>query len=255
MSNEDNFQERLSKIKAKWEGAGNPESMTAEAKRQCLEELSAVCKSLNSMRDGLVEASKEDKEKEEKIRINRKIDDHMSRLYKIKDEMKSLGAKLNGHCNPALYGYLPSNWVDSTQHRAELKRLKENIDKLEEEFEKLKPAIDYSKSSFQNGVLQNPEIILPPPTDELSCIRKTFRSDQWYIDYIRNKISTLTSQVNNMRAGFHKLLSNYKPVDIKPLQEKLSKLNLERETIIYELRMFECKGFYTGFNAQDFFLE
>ena len=76
MSNEDNFQERLSNIKAKWEGTGNPESMTAEAKRQCLEELSAVCKSLNSMRDGLVEASKEDEEKEEKIRINRKFTNH-----------------------------------------------------------------------------------------------------------------------------------------------------------------------------------
>ena len=255
MSNEDNFQERLSKIKAKWEGTGNPESMTAEAKRQCLEELSAVCKSLNSMRDGLVEASKEDEEKEEKIRINRKIDDHMSRLYKIKDEMKSLGAKLHGQHGLALYGYLPSNLVDSTQHRTELKRLKQNIDELEAEFEKLKPAIDYSKSSFQNGVLQNPEIILPPPTDDLRFLRQTICNDRTYIQHVRSKILNFTSQVNNMRAGFHQLLCNYKPVDIKSLQEKLSKLNLERETIIYELRMFECKGFYTGFNAQDFFLE
>jgi DNA repair exonuclease SbcCD ATPase subunit len=254
----DNFQERLTKIKAKWEDAtANPESMTVEAKRQCLEELSAVCKSLNSMRDGLVEAAKEeDKDKDEKIRINRKIDDHMSRLYKIKDEMKSLGVKLNGLSpSPSLYGYLPSNWMDRSQYGAEMKRLKEKIDGIEEEFEKLKPAVDYSRSTFQNGIIQDAEIILPPPTSFLRMLRDNIRNDHTYIEHVRGKITSFESQLRDKRREFHNLLSNCKPVDIKTLRDKLSKLNRERETIIYELRMFECKGFYTGFNAQDFVLD
>jgi hypothetical protein len=253
---EESFQERLSKIKSKWsEGTANPDSMTAEAKRQCLEELTAVCKSLNSMRNGLVEASREDEENEEKIRIKCKIDEHMSRLDKIKDEMKSLGAKLNGQSKPALYGYLPSNWVDGTLHRAVLEKLKDKIDELEEEFEKLKPAIDHSKSIFRNGVLQDPEIILPPPTGDLRFLRKTICNDHTYVQHIRDKISSITTEAFHTRTEFHNLLFKYKPVDMKNLQSKLGKLNMERENIIYELRLFECKGFDTGFNAQDYFLE
>jgi hypothetical protein len=244
-----NFQERLSEINAKWKKKDTPYInnyfITAEAKknRQCLVE---------------------EENEEENIRINCKIHEHMSRLYKIKDEMKSLGAKLNSQSSPALYGYIPSNWVDSTLYSAELKKLKQEIDQLEKEFEKWKLAmnINHSISIFRNGIVVPHKAQQPCEhdhdhnyNDDHNTSGSSSNTTSSNIKHIRSKISTFASLLSDKQREFHNLLSNYKPVDLKTLQEKLSKLNRERQTIIYELRIFECKGFYTGFNTQDFFLE
>jgi hypothetical protein len=71
---------------------------------------------------------------------------------------------------------------------------------------------------------------------------------------MRSKIQTLQSDSVNKRRELHTLLCNYKPVNLKALQDKLLPLNKEKEYIIYELRRLECEGFTTGLDVQDYFL-
>ena len=124
---DNDFKERLARIKAKWEECtADPDSMTSEAKKQCLEELDDVCKSLGGIREGLVEASKAELEAEEKAKVQPTIDGYMARLEEIHRGMKLAGARYSDSF--VIYGNLPSNWVDRREHLAKTKRCKSSSD-------------------------------------------------------------------------------------------------------------------------------
>lgn len=247
------FKERLARLKAKWEeGTADPDSMTAEAKRQCLEELDEVCKSLGSMREGLAEASKADREAEEKIKVQETIDGYLARLKEIKDDMKSIGAKFND--THSIYGFLPGNWVDRTGHMVRIENTKRQLDSLENELREFMPAIS-SYSKDPNGFYVDFKVVLPPQTENLKFIHGNIRNDREYIQHVTNKINQLNSAVFQMRRDFHALLMNFKLVDLKKIQGKLDKLNREREEIIYNLRVLEGKGHSTGFDPKDYALD
>lgn len=257
MSDQD-FKERLSKLKAKWEeGTADPDSMTAEAKRQCLEELDWVCRSLKSMRDGLAEASKADMEAEEKIKVQKTVDGYLTRLKEIRGEMKSIGVvgiAVNYGCHFPIYGYLPTHWVDRTEYLAKIKSAKHQLEMLEGELSEWMPAItDYKKDC--NGFLVDFKIVLPPPTKNLEYIHGNIRNDGAYSQHIRGKISELNPKAFQLRRELQGLLLNHKPVDLKKIQGNLDKLNKEREEIIYNLRVLEGNGHSTGFDPKDFALD
>jgi hypothetical protein len=247
------FQERLIQLKQEWEDiTQHPESMSTEKKRQCLEELDQVCKSLRCIREELLKESKEQLQLEVKIETNRKIENYMARLIAIKQEMKELGAKVDP--NTKIYGYFPQNWVDAKPFHEKLETLKKAVDDINEEYQKLELGIDFSKTVFNNGHMQTPEFILPPPNEMLRLVHQSLGGDRNYVINMRSKIQTLQRDSVNKRTELHTLLFHYKPVNLKALQDKLLPLNKEKESIIYELRRLECEGFTTGLDVQDYFL-
>lgn len=252
MSDKD-FKERLARIKAKWEECtSDPDSMTAEAKKQCLEELDDVCKSLGGIREGLAEASKAEREAEEKAKVQITIDGYMDRLKEIHRDMKWAGAKYS--CNYSLYGYLPVNWVDRTEHLAKIKDAKKQLEVLEADFERWMPALESCKFD-SNGSLVSSAAVLPPVTDFLKGIHGSLRYENHYSSHVVSNINQLNQAIRLKRSELHHLLMSFKMIDLKAVQGNLDKLNKEREQIIYNLRVLEGKGHFTGFNLADYPLE
>jgi len=246
-------QERLAKLKQTLDEIKQEDELwTNKRKRKCLENLEQIEKDLRLIRAEFLQVSEEQLQHEVEIETSRKIEDYVARLIAIKQEMKALGAKVDH--NTKIYGYFPKNWVDAKPFLEKLETLKKAIDDIDEEYQELEVGIDFSKTVFNNGHMETPEFILPPPNEILRLVHQGLSGDLNYVDTMRSKIQALQSASVNKRTELHNLLFYYKPVNLKALQDKLLPLNKEKESIIYELRRLECEGFTTGLDVQDYFL-
>ena len=232
MSNE-GFSERLGKLKGKWEeGTSNPDSMSADAKRQCLEELDAVCKSLGELRKGLAKASEMEIQTKEKAAARGGVDSHLARLREVNQELKDMGA-INDNTLNACF---PSHWVEKERHTHKLAEHMGQLTLLENDLAK------WAVSLIDNTA------VIPPPTDFLKELRGQIQHDHCYAMRCKENKERLMHAILTKRQNLHTLLLHYKPVDMERLQTQLDKLNKERESLVYKLRMAECQGFLTDFD-------
>lgn len=240
MSDQD-FKERLAMIKSKWEqSTADPDSMTPEAKKQCLDELEEVCKCLGGMKEGLVKASKAEQEAEAKAEMLKVIENKKARLKQNYLEIRGMGALFNKDGPFSIYGYFPEFWVDMHEHLVKIEAEKKKLEELEAELKKFDPS---GKCLF--GVVADP--VIPPPTDFLLELYGFSRSENEYKSRVVTNINQVGSQIRHKKASLHKILLKCKPVDLKTLQPKLDKLNQEREDLIYSLRVLECQGHFSNF--------
>lgn len=234
---DEGFSERLAKLKGKWEEAtSNPDSMSAEAKRQCLEELDAVCKSLGGLKEGLAKASEVETQAMEKAAASGDVDSHLARLREINQELKAMGAVKKSH---SLYEVLPSHLVDKEEHLHKLAEHMGQITLLENDLAK------WSVSSVDNTAVIHHFGQIPPFGQMQSYAFGQVRSGA--MPFNENK-ERLMHEILTKRHALHVLLLHYKPVDMELLQTQLNKLNKERESLVYKLRVAECQGYLTDFD-------
>ena len=239
------FRKRLAELKARWdESTANPESMTVEAKKQCLEELDEVCKSLVNMKEGLMKAS----EVEEKIEIAETIKRSTARLAQINCEMRGIGVVYPVSNHNCFNGKLPSNWIDRDEYLIKIESTAKEIKKMETDLAVWQPALIVSRKDHGGNAIEWVAVI-PPPTDFLKGVHERFRNDNAYVCDIRGKVQALTQEILRNRGMLHEYLSNYKPIDRKKLQAKVDSLNAEKERLVYDLRVFECKGHAVDFGS------
>ena len=262
------LQERIAKLRARWdEGTANPDSMTAEAKKECLEELDEVCKSLGNMKEGLMKSSEEDERAENSATIKRS----MARLVQINDELRKMGVLSNRVNTPRgssydqgrVFGRIPSNWMDKDEYLVRIEACMQEIKKLETELAPWQPAMPVMEPRARDGS-GNVTVwaaVIPPPTDFLKGIfekfsgaRPSFGSfghsggqELQYTHEIQRQSNTLTQKIQQARNTFHDLLLNYKPISMKKIQTEMDKLNKEKEQLMYNLRVFECNGYEVDF--------
>jgi hypothetical protein len=118
------FKARLAALKDQWEqGANAPESMSAEAKQQCIDELSQVCADLGRLRDGLQTAAANEKAATTAVEL---IPQLMTRLKEIDADMLALGAVCRDGGN--IYAF-PSHWVNRKEYRVWVETAKGKIEK------------------------------------------------------------------------------------------------------------------------------
>jgi hypothetical protein len=239
------FSKRLAELKARWdESTTKPESMTVEAKKQCLEELDEVCKSLGIMKEGLMKAS----EVEEKIEIAEIIKCSTARLAQINCEMRGIGVVYPVSNHTCLFGKLPSNWIDRDEYLIKIESTTKEIKKLETDLAVWQPALIVARKDHAGNAIEWLAVI-PPPTDFLKGVYERFRNDQAYFYEVRGKVEGLTQEILRNRGMLRKYLSNYKPIDRKKLQAEVDSLNAEKERLVYDLRVFECKGHAVDFGS------
>jgi hypothetical protein len=242
----EDFKERLAMIKSKWEqNTADRESMTPEAKKQCLDELEDVCKCLGGLKEGLVKASKAEQEAEAKAEMLKVVESKKAMLKLNYLEIRGMGAGFNKDGPFSIYGYFPEFWVDMQEHLVKIEAEKKQLAELEAELKKFDPT---GKCFFGRGggfVVADP--VIPPPTDFLLELLGFSRNENEYKSRVITSVNQIGCQISLRRKNLHRLLIGFKPVDLKTLQPKLDKLNKEREDLIYSLRVLECQGHFSGF--------
>jgi hypothetical protein len=92
---------------------------------------------------------------------------------------------------------------------------------------------------------------MPPPTDFLKAWfeTKTLHDSNAYANEVRHNYRTMMGQIQTKRGNLHYLLERFKPVDMPKLRADIDRLNAEKEQIVFELRVLECKGFKVDFDS------
>ena len=240
------FKESLVQLRSRWEESmSNPNALTSEAKKQCLQELNAIYNSLGNIRNQLAKAS----EDEERNEISDKIQRSTARLAEINDALRRMGVlsmKVRlpsgvNYCEDRFWGEIPSNWVDRDEYLKTIESFKADLVKLEADFAYWKPALMPPRRDYLGNWVESP-VVMPPPTEFLKAWLSKLRDPNDYNNDVRHNFRKLIGEIQAKRGSLHHLLSNCKPVDMQKLRDNMDRLNAEKEQIVFELRVLECKG-------------